>query len=81
MLHRSRVLSLGDKVVTKVHPATWKWKDIIPKLNKVNTSFGLKEVSQSNVNKIRRHSFKEYDVKKPMDNFSWCSNCDKYHSL
>ena len=29
MPHRSRVLSSGEKVVTKVLPATWKWKDTI----------------------------------------------------
>ena len=53
----------------------------IPELNKVNTSFGLKEVSESNINKIRRRSFEEYDAKKLGDNFAWCSSCDKYHSL
>ena len=81
MPHRSRVLSSGEKVVTKVLPATWKWKDTVPKLNKVNTSFGLKKVSESNVNKIRRRSFEEYKAKKPGDNFARCSSCDKYHSL
>ena len=44
MPHRSRVLSSSEKVVTKVLPATWKWKDTIRELNEVNTSFGLKEV-------------------------------------
>ena len=81
MPHKPRVLSSGEKVVTKVLPATWKWKDTIPELNKVNTSFGLKEVSESNVTKIRRRSFEEYDAKKPGDNFARCSSCDKYHSL
>ena len=81
MPHRSRVLSSGEKVVTKVLPATWKWKDTVPKLNEVNTSFGLKKVSESNVNKIRRWSFEEYEAKKPGDNFARCSSCDKYHSL
>ena len=47
----------------------------------MNTSFGLKEVSESNVNKIRRRSIKEYDAKKLGDNFVWCSSCNKYHSL
>ena len=42
MPHKSRVLSSGEKVVSKVLPATWK--DPIPEFNKVNTSFGLKEV-------------------------------------
>ena len=81
MPHRSRVLSSGKKVVTKVLPASWKWKDTVPELNKVNTSFGLKKVSESNVNKIRRRSFKEYEAKKPGDNFARCSSCNKYHSL
>ena len=81
MPHKSRVLSSGEKVVTKVLPATWKWKDSVPELNEVNTSFGLKKVSKSNVNKIRRQSFEEYKVKKPGDNFARCSSCDKYHSL
>ena len=81
MPHRSRVLSSGEKVVTKVLPATWKWKDTVLELNEVNTSFGLKKVSESNVNKIRRRSFKEYEAKKPGDNFARCSSCDKYHSL
>ena len=63
MPQRSRVLSSGEKVVTKVLPATWKWKDTVPKMNEVNTSFGLKKVSESNVNKIRRLSFKEYKAK------------------
>ena len=81
MPHRSCVLSSGEKVITKVLPATWKWKDTVPKLNEVNTSFGLKKISKYNVNKIRRRSFKEYEAKKPRDNFARCSSCDKYHSL
>ena len=81
MPHRSRVLSSSEKVVTKVLLATWKWKDTVRELNEVNTSFGLKKVSESNVNKIRRRSFEEYEAKKLGDNFARCSSCDKYHSL
>ena len=81
MPHRSRVLTCGKKVVTKVLPATWKWKDTIPHMNEVNKSFGLKDVSLSNLSKIRRRSFEEYDAKKRGDNFARCSSCDKYHSL
>ena len=47
----------------------------------MNYSFGLKEVSLSNLSKIIRHSFKEYNAKRPRDNFARCSSCDKYHSL
>ena len=68
-------------MVSKVLLATWKWKDTIPEVNEVNMSFGLKEVSLSNLSKIRRRSFEEYDAKRPGDNFAQCSSCDKYHSL
>ena len=81
MPHRSRVLISGKTVVTKVLPAIWKWKETIPELNEVNNSFGLKEVSLSNLSKICRCNFEEYDAKRLGDNFAQCSNCDKYHSL
>ena len=81
MPHRSRVLTCGKKVVTKVLPATWKWKDTVPHVNEVNKSFGLKDVSLLNLSKICCRSFEEYDAKKPVDNFARCSSCDKYHSL
>ena len=81
MPHRSRVLAFGKKVVSKVLPATWKWKETIPEVNEVNTLFGSKEVSLSNLNKICQCSFEEYNAKRFGDNFSWCSTCNKYHSL
>jgi hypothetical protein len=59
----------------------WKWKESIPELNTVNSAFGLKDVSISNLNKIRKLNFPEYDVKKLGDNFARCSTCDKLHSL
>ena len=43
MPHRSRVLA-SEKVVSKVLPTTWKWKETILEVNEVNKSFGLKEV-------------------------------------
>ena len=67
-------------MVSKVLLATRKWKDTIPEVNEVNTSFGLKEVSLSNLSKIRQHSFEEYDAKRPRDNFARCSSCDNYLS-
>jgi hypothetical protein len=64
-----------------VLPAMWKWKESIPELNTVNSAFGLKDVSISNLNKIRKLNFPEYDVKKLGDNFARCSTCDSLHSL
>ena len=81
MPHTSQVLTSGKKVFTEVLPATWKWKETILELNEVNNSFGLKEVSLSNLSKIRHRSFEEYNAKRPRDNFFQCSSCDKYHSL
>jgi hypothetical protein len=81
MLHRSQMLASGKKVVSKVLPAKWKWKESIPELNTVNSTFGLKDVSVSNLSKIRKLNFPEYDAKKHGDNFVHCSTCDRLHSL
>jgi hypothetical protein len=76
MPHRSRTLASSEKVVSKVLPTTWKWKESILDLNIVNCAFGLKDVSISNLSKIRKLNFLEYDAKKPRDNFACCSTCD-----
>jgi hypothetical protein len=46
----------------------------------VNSAFGLQDVSISNLSKIRKLNFPEYDAKKPRDNFACCSTCDCTHS-
>ena len=74
MLHRSRTLAFGEKVVLKVLPATWKWTEPIPEINIVNSAFGLNDVSTSQLNKIRKLNFPKYDAKKPGDNFGHCSH-------
>jgi len=45
MPHRTHTLPTGEKVVSKVLPATFKWKETIPEVNATNAVFGLKEVS------------------------------------
>ena len=47
----------------------------------MNAAFGLKEVSTSNLSKIRASKFLEYEVKKPGGNFAWCSTCDTLQAL
>ena len=69
------ILAFGKKMSSKVLSAIWKWKETIPEVNEVNTLFGLKEVSLSNLSKVRQRSFEEYVAKRPRDNFSWCSTC------
>jgi hypothetical protein len=81
MLYRFQTLAVGEKVVSKVLPTTWKWKESIPELNTVNSAFGLKDVSISNLSKIRKLNFPEYDAKKPRYNFARYSTCDRLYSL
>ena len=78
MPHKSRVLPSGEKVVAKVLPASWKWKDQIPLLDEHLADCGLPPVSPSNLSKIRRVSFPQYYAKKAGDNFARCSTCERY---
>jgi hypothetical protein len=70
-----------ERLLIRCSPATWKWKESILELNTVNSAFGFKDVSISNLNKIMKLNFPEYDVKKPRDNFARCSTCDRLHSF
>jgi hypothetical protein len=81
MPHRSQTLASRKKVVLKVLPAMWKWKESIPEINTVNSAFVLKEFLILHLSKIRKLNFLEYDPKKPRDNFARCSICDRLHSL
>jgi hypothetical protein len=81
MPHKSHILPFGEKVVSMVMPATFKWKDTIPKINQTNAMFGLKKVSVSSISKIRKRKFPEYNAKKPGDNFARCVKCDRYKAL
>ena len=81
MPHRSRTLKEGDKVVSKILPASFQWEGQLKKLNDTNAAFGLKEISTSNLSKIRSTKFSEFDVKKPGDNFARCATCEKYNDL
>ena len=81
MLHRTRTLKSREKALSMIVQATFQWKDTFLQINYVTASFGLKDVSPSNLSKIRKVNFSKYDAKKPGDNFARCSTCDRYHSL
>ena len=81
MPHRAHTLPSGEKVVSKVLPAIFKWKETIPEVNAANAIFGLKEVSVSNISRIRKKKFPEYNTKKPEDNFARCVKCDRFKTL
>ena len=70
MPHRTHTLPSREKVVSKVLPASFKWKDTIPGVNAANAVFGLKGVSVSNISRIRKRKFPKYNAKKPGDNFA-----------
>ena len=80
MPHKSRVLPSGEKVIAKVLPASFKWKDQIPLVDYHLSDCGLPPLSVSNLSKIRRVSFPEYYAKKAGDNFARCSFCDELQS-
>ena len=81
MLHRTRTTISREKVVSMILPTTFQWKDQIPKLNEANVAFGLREVSTSNLSKIRGSRFPKYNVKRPGDYFARCRTCNKYKEL
>ena len=81
MPHRTQSLKAGEKVVSKILLASFQWKDQLKKLNNTNAAFGLKEISTSNLSKIRSTKFSEFDVKKAGDNFARCATCDKLNEL
>ena len=81
MPHRSHTTPSGEKVVAMVMPASFTWKQTIPEINRTNACFGLKEVSPSNVSKIKKLNFPQYSTKKPGDNFARCSTCDRLNTL
>jgi len=81
MPHKTRTLKSRDKAVSMILPATFQWKNQIPKINEANAAFGLKEISASSLSKIRSTIFAKFDVKKPGDNFAWCGTCDKLQEL
>ena len=80
MPHKTRVLPFGKKVVAKVLPINFKWKDQIPLVDEHLADYGLLPLSASNLSKIRRLSYPEYYAKKRGDNFAQCSTCDDFQS-
>ena len=81
MPHCMRTTKFGEKVVSMILLATFQSKDQISKIIEANAIFGLRHVSSSNMSKMRRSRFPEYDVKRPGDTFARCGTCDKYKEL
>ena len=80
MPHKTRVLPSREKVVAKVLPANFKWKDHTPIVDEHLVDCRLLLLSASNLSKIWRLSYPEYYVKKPGDNFARCSTFDNFQS-
>jgi hypothetical protein len=63
MPHRSTTLPIGEAMVTKTLPSSFKWKDTLPTLNTINSCLELKQVSKSGLSRIVNTSFPEYEKK------------------
>ena len=57
MPHKTRVLPSGEKVVAKVLPSNFKWKDQIPLVDEHLADCGLLPLKASNLSKISRLSY------------------------
>ena len=76
MPYRSRTKEDREKVVAMSLPSSFHWNSTLSEINAANLQLGLKEVSRTNPNRIRRESFSEFSIKKWGDNFARCGNCD-----
>ena len=65
MPHKTCVPLSREKIVAKVLPENFKWKDQIPLIDEHLTDCELPLLSTSNLSKIRRLSYPEYYAKKP----------------
>jgi hypothetical protein len=81
MPHKSRTLQSGEKVPSMVLPSAFRWRDTLPEINSVNSSFQLQHVSASGLSNIRRASFPEYAPKARGDSFARCGECDTLKQL
>ena len=62
-------------------PSAFRWRDALPEINTVNTSFQLQHISTSGLSNIRHASFLEYAPKARGDSFARCGQCDKLKQL
>ena len=76
MPHKSRTKEDGDKVVAMSLPSSFHWNSTLSEINTANLQLGLKEVSRTDLSRIRRESFLEFSTKKRGDNFARCDDCD-----
>ena len=81
MLHKTKTLETGKKVVSKCLPSSWHWKDLLPELSIMNVQLGLNKVPVSGLSRIRNEPFVEYSPKSRGDNFVQCVQCDKLKKL
>ena len=70
MPHKTRVLPSREKIVAKVLPANFKWKDQIPLVDESLADYRLLPFSASNLSKIPERSYLKYYAEKPGENFA-----------
>ena len=72
MPHRTTIVEIGEKVVSKCLPSSWQWKDSLLEINIINVQFGFSKVSPSGLSRIRNESFPKYSPKSRGDSFTCC---------
>ena len=68
--HKSRTKEDGEKVVATSLSSSFHWNSILSEINAGNHQLGLKEVSQTGLNRICIESFSEFSTKKRGDIFA-----------
>jgi hypothetical protein len=81
MPHKTRTLSLGEKVVQMVLLTGTKWKNILTDINDVGRIAGCGPISLSKLSVIKNQQFAEYILKRHGDKFARCTTCEKYKGL
>ena len=81
MPHRLTTMPIGETMMTKALPSSFKWKDTLLVLYSINSCLELKQISKSRLNKIVNTSFPEYEKKQDGDNFARCGECNRLKFL
>ena len=81
MPHKTRTLSLGEKVVQMVLSTGTKWKNILTDINEVGRIVECGPIFLSKLSVIKNQQFAEYILKRLGDKFARCTAWKKYKGL
>ena len=73
MLHKTHILSMGEKVVDKFFPTRMKWKDLLLDVNVIGEKDGLSHFFENWA--IKKTNFNDYIIKNAVTSLLQCSKC------